>query len=267
MTDDRWTGGTTYELFMGRWSRRLASRFVSWLRVPAAAHWLDVGCGTGALTRAVCEDADPASVLGCDTAESFIAYAREHVRHPRVSFTVAGVGSLPAREGGYGSVTSMLALNFFPDPDGAVREMASLARPGARISACVWDYSEGMEFLRRFWDAVVALDPAARDLDEGRRFPICRPEALIDTFRKAGLSEIRCDAVEVPTPFADFGDFWRPYLSGPGPAPTYLASVDSERRETLAKELDRTLPRADDGTIPLTARAWAVCGEAAGAIA
>jgi SAM-dependent methyltransferase len=266
MTDDRWTGGTTYESFMGRWSRKLAPRFVSWLQTPAGAHWLDVGCGTGALADTVCRDADPASVLGCDPAEPFITYAREYVRHPCLSFAVAGVGSLPAREGGYGSVTSMLALNFFPDPVGAVREMASLVRPGAGVSACVWDYAEGMELLRRFWDAAVALDPAARDLDEGRRFPICRRDALIDVFRRAGLSEVRCDAIEVPTPFASFDDFWRPYLGGTGPAPAYLASIDSRRRDALAEELDRTLPRAGDGTIPLSARAWAVRGAASGAI-
>src|SRR5215475_6630052 len=103
---DRWAAGSSYESFMGRWSQSLAVRFVSWLGVPPGAHWLDVGCGTGSLARAICSHADPASVVGCDPATPFIEFAREHVRDPRASFVVAGIGSLPRRSGGYDSVTS-----------------------------------------------------------------------------------------------------------------------------------------------------------------
>jgi len=112
MTDvrDKWAAGSTYEEFMGRWSRLLAPRFVSWLRIPRGVHWLDVGCGTGALANAICSHGDPASVIGCDSAEPFIEFARDHSRDARVSFVVAGVGSLPRRRGGYGSVTSLFAL-------------------------------------------------------------------------------------------------------------------------------------------------------------
>ena len=97
---DRWAAGSTYEDFMGRWSRRLAPQFVSWLQIPGGVHWLDVGCGTGALTNAICSHADPASVVGCDPAEPFIEFARKHSRDARASFVVAGVGSLPRRAGG-----------------------------------------------------------------------------------------------------------------------------------------------------------------------
>src|SRR5688500_10916534 len=114
---DRWAAGATYEEFMGRWSRRLAARFVSWLRIPPAVHWLDVGCGTGALASAICSHGAPASVVGCDTAEPFIEFAREHSGDARVSFVIGGTGNLPGRRDGYGSVTSLLALNFFPDPE------------------------------------------------------------------------------------------------------------------------------------------------------
>ena len=259
---DRWTAGSTYEEFMGRWSRVLASRFVPWLRVPARAHWLDVGCGTGALANAICRHGDPASVLGCDPSEPFVEFARSRREDGRASFVVAGAGGLPRRDDSYGSVTSLLALNFFPDAEAAVREMSSLAVPRGAVSACVWDYGGKMEFLRRFWDAAVAMDPAARKLDEGERFPICRPEALVELFRAAGLGEVRCESIEIPTEFRDFDDFWRPFLGGTGPAPAYVASLSADRRATLARDLDRTLPRGTDGAIALTARAWAVRGTA-----
>jgi len=117
---------------MGRWSRQLAPQSVSWLRIPASVHWLDVGCGTGALTNAICSLACPASVLGCDPAEPFIEYARRHSQDVRASFVVAGAGGFPSRPDGYGSVTSLLALNFFPDPEAAVHEMRSLTAPTRR---------------------------------------------------------------------------------------------------------------------------------------
>src|SRR5262245_19845340 len=127
MTDvrDTWAAGSSYEDFMGRWSRSLAARFVSWLRIPRGVHWLDVGCGTGSLADAICIHADPASVIGCDPAERFIEFARGQSPDSRITFVAAGVGSLPRRAGGYGSVTSLLALNFFPDSEAAVHEMRS----------------------------------------------------------------------------------------------------------------------------------------------
>jgi SAM-dependent methyltransferase len=262
MTDvrDKWAVGSIYEEFMGRWSRRLATEFVSWLNIPASAHWLDVGCGTGALANAICGHADPASVVGSDPAEPFVAFARSHSRDARISFIVAGVGSLPRRAGGYGSVSSLLALNFFPEPEAAVQEMRSVASPQGTVSACLWDYSEGMKFLRYFWDAAAAMDPAAQALDEGKRFPLCNPDALNRLFHSADLVDVRCDAIEIPTTFANFRDYWQPFLGGTGPAPSYVASLDADRRAVLARKLEETLPRAADGTISLTARAWAVRG-------
>jgi SAM-dependent methyltransferase len=262
MSEDRngWAAGSTYEAFMGRWSRQLAPQFVSWLRIPGGVHWLDVGCGTGALTNAICSHADPASVLGCDPAEPFIEYARRHSGDVRASFVVAGAGGLPGRADGYGSVTSLLALNFIPDSEAAVHEMRSLTACQGVVSACVWDYGGGMEFLRCFWDAVAAMDSTARKLDEGERFPLCRPDALADLFRGEGLRDVRCEPIEIQTVFASFEDYWRPLLGGTGPAPSYVASLDADRRTTLARKLEQALPRGPDGTIALTARAWAVRG-------
>jgi len=259
---DRWAAGATYEDFMGRWSRHLAPRFLSWLGIPSGVHWLDVGCGTGSMVSAILSGARPASVTGCDPAEPMIAFAREHGRDARVSFLVAGAGNLPRRPGGYGSVTSLLALNFFPDAHAALHEMQLVAAPDATVSACVWDYADGMALLRLFWDAAIAVDPGARDLDEARRFPLCHPDRLAERFQGAGLGEVRCEPIEIATAFAGFDDYWRPFLGGTGPAPAYVASLDADRRARLLERLSETLPRGRDGTITLAARAWAVRGTA-----
>jgi len=261
---DRWAAGTLYEDFMGRWSRRLATQFVSWLRVPRGVHWLDVGCGTGSLASTICSHADPASVIGCDPAEPFIEFARGRSGDARLSFVAAGVESLPRRPGGFGSVTSLLALNFFPDPEAAIREMTSVAARHGTVSACVWDYGEGMGFLRTFWDAAAAVDPTARVLDEGNRFPVCHPDSLSALFRSAKLADVRCEPLEIPTTFSSFLDYWQPFLGGTGPAPSYVASLDADRRAALARKLEETLPRGADETIALTARAWAARGSVQG---
>lgn len=257
---DRWAVGSTYEDFMGRWSRDLAPQFLSWLRIPGGDHWLDVGCGTGALTNAICAHAEPASVVGCDPVEPFIKYARQHLQDPRASFVVAGVGSLPRQATGYGSITSQLALNFFPNPKAAIDEMRSLAASGGTVSACVWDYAGRMDFLRLFWDAAASADPRVQQRDEGVRFPMCRPEALVRLFYQGGLSDVRCEALEISMKFADFDDYWDSFLGGTGPAPSYVSSLNADARALLARELEQALPQGPSETIALIARAWAVRG-------
>jgi hypothetical protein len=117
-----------------------------------------------------------------------------------------------------------------------------------------------MQFLRHFWDAAAVVDSAARELDEGSRFPLCRREALTILFRNGGLGDVSCEPIEISTAFTSFDDYWRPFLGGTGPAPSYVASLVADRRAMLARRLEERLPRGPDGTITLTARAWAVRG-------
>jgi SAM-dependent methyltransferase len=259
---DLWESANAYERFMGRWSRELGRAFVKWLGVPAGRHWLEVGCGTGALTSAVLEIGRPASVVATDASEQFVAHARAALPDHRVQFLTASADGLPARAGGYDVVASSLVLNFIPDPAAALRAMRSLAASRATVAACVWDYAGGMEFLRRFWDAAVELDPGARRYDEGQRFPICSPSGLDAAFRQAGFSGIGVEALEVATLFKDFDDYWSPFVGGPGPAPGYLSCLSAQRQQDLAGRLAETLPRGTDGSITLTAKAWAARAEA-----
>jgi len=259
---DLWESGSAYERFMGRWSRELARALVTWLGVPPGRHWLEVGCGTGALTSGILAVGHPASVVATDASEQFVAHARAALPDDRVQFLAASAEDLPTRAGGYDVVISSLVLNFIPDPTAALRAMRSLAADHAIVTACVWDYAGGMEFLRRFWDAAVELDPAARQHDEGERFPICSPSGLEAAFRQAGFSRIGVEALEVATRFQDFDDYWSPFVGGPGPAPGYLSSLSAQRQQDLANRLAATLPRNKDGAIALTAKAWVARAEA-----
>jgi ubiquinone/menaquinone biosynthesis C-methylase UbiE len=257
---DHWSAGSTYEQFMGRWSRRLAREFVRWLHAPSGLEWLELGCGTGALTTAICEHADPATVVACDPATSFIDYARRHIRDPRASFILASATDFPLEPDGYDVIASLLALNFFPDPAAAMERMRLAAAPGGTITASVWDYGGEMQFLRHFWDAAIEVESDAREMDEGTRFPICTPENLSRLFRNAGLVDVRCEPIEIVTVFESFEDYWTPFLGATGPAPAFVSALSAEKRDRLRSKLDATLPRRSDGTIQLRARAWAIRG-------
>ena len=157
-------------------------------------------------------------------------------------------------------MVSGLVLNFVPEPARAVAEMARVARPGGRVAAYLWDYAGRMEMMRIFWDAAAALDPAAAVLDEGQRFPLCHPGPLGDAFRHAGLDDVEVRAIDVPTVFRDFDDYWFPFLGGHAPAPAYAVSLDEDRRIALREQIRASLPIRSDGSIHLIARAWAVRG-------
>jgi SAM-dependent methyltransferase len=260
MAREAWADGEAYEAYVGRWSRRVGTEFVRALAVPPGRRWLDVGCGTGALTATVLAGTDPARVVGVDPAAAFVACARARVGDARVSFGVGDARSLPLLDGAVDAAVSGLALNFVPDPARAAAEFARVVTADGVAAAYVWDYADGMAMMRYFWDAAIVIDPAAADLDEGRRFPLCRPEPLRRLWAAAGWPDVSVRAIEVPTVFADFDDYWQPFLGGQGPAAAYAMSLPADHRRALRDRLRAELPADEDGVIALTARAWAVRG-------
>ncbi|HXG36158.1 MAG TPA: class I SAM-dependent methyltransferase [Dehalococcoidia bacterium] len=257
---DVWASSTAYEAYMGRWSRQLAREFVSWLSVPPGVPWLDVGCGTGALAQAILELASPQEVVGIDPSEGYIEHAGNHITGTSARFQVADVQALPFAGAEFGAVAGSLMLNFVPDPAKAVSEMTRVAKPGGTVAACVWDYAGEMQMIRRFWDAAIALDDAARELDEGRRFPLCKPKPLQELFQSAGLRDVSVLPIEIRAHFQNFDDYWNPFLGGQGPAPSYAVRLTEDSRSALRERLAASLPSAPDGSIDLIARAWAIRG-------
>ena len=256
---ERWTHGDPYEQYVGRWSRLVAPAFLSWLRLPPGRRWVDVGCGTGALCDAICRHCSPATVIGIEPSEGFLQAARVNLAG-RAVVRQGNATQIPVDDASVDAVVSALALNFVDDPRAALVEMGRVTARGGTIAAYVWDYAGRMDLMRFFWDAAVELDPAAARLDEAVRFPLCRPEPLQELFAGSGLADVAVTPIDVPTRFADFDDYWRPFLGGQGPAPTYVMSLDDTARARLRERLRDRLPSAGDGSISLIARAWAVRG-------
>lgn len=250
------TSGEAYDTFMGRYSAPLAIAFADAAGITPGQSVLDVGCGPGALTAVLSDRLGPAAVAAVDPSPPFVAACS--TRCPGVDVQVGGAEAIPFPDGRFDAVLSQLVLHFVADPQRAGREFRRVLRPGGVAAACVWDFDEEMQMLRHFWDAAIALDPAARDLDEGACYALCRPEALTALFRRAGLSAVEIRAIEVPTVFRDFDDFWLPFLSDQ--APDYARTLPDDHRAALRERIKAGLPIEADGSIHLTARAWAVRG-------
>ena len=255
-----WGSGRAYEEYVGRWSRRVATEFVRWLALPPGLAWADVGCGTGALAATILTMCEPASVHGIDASEAFVSQARQRIDTPRARFEAGDAAHLPWDSGVRDVAVSGLVLNFVPDHESMIREMARVTRPGGRVAAYVWDYAGGMEMIRHFWDAAKAVSPDAAKLDQAERYPVCQPGPLQALFERAALKAVTVRAIDIATVFQDFDDYWNPFLGKTGTGPTYLASLGDEARERIRRHLKARLAPTEDAPIELTARAWAVQG-------
>jgi len=260
--EEAWQSGIAYERFMGRWSGPVAQEFLSWLGVPPGRSWLDVGCGTGSLSRLIIEKYQPKELTALDASADFIAHAQRAITDPAAHFKVGLAQALELDSNRVEAVVSGLVLNFVPQPKTALQEMLRVCKSGGRIGIFVWDYAQGMQMLRHFWDAATQLEPGAREQDEGLRFPLCQEAALAALARESGLKQVETRAIEVRTIFKDFDDYWQPFLGGAGPASGYTLNLTSEARQRLADQLRRSLPTDQQGAIHLTARAWALKGKA-----
>ena len=257
---DWFADGEAYEGYVGRWSRRIGELFIDWLSLPADLRWVEVGCGTGALTETILKHAYPASVTATEPSEGFLSLARGRIHDSRAEFKSGDATSVPSNDAEAGALVTGLVLNFVPDKQLALQEMRRVVAPGGTIASYVWNYSGEMQLMRYFWDAVTELFPDGADYDEGKQFPICNPGPLEDLFRGANLQAIEVRALDAPTVFVDFDDYWSPFLRGQGPAGTYCVSLSNKDRERLRNRLEEALPIEPDGSIHLMARAWGVRG-------
>jgi SAM-dependent methyltransferase len=249
-----------YERFMGRWSQRLAPPFVKFAGLKDGDRVLDVGSGTGSLAFAVLKEAPSSKIVGIDPSPAYVAHARTRPGGGRVTFEEGDAQRLRFPDASFDRSLALLVVNFIPDRAAAVREMARVTRPGGVVAAAVWDYGDGMEMLRVFWDEAAAVDPASQLKDE-RNMPVCRKGELAGLWKAQGLLDVREEPLVIPTTFSSFDDFWSPFLEGQGPAGAYVASLsDGSRRELEQRLRRRLLGAGSDRPIALNARAWAVKG-------
>lgn len=264
MTDakkENWSSGNLYDDYMGRWSKLIAEQFVTWLDPSIGLAWLDVGCGTGALSHTILNHADVKSLMGIDPSQDFLDEAKRTIQSSHASFQQGSGTNLIFDDRTFDWIVSALALNFMPDAQQAVNEMARVTRSNGRVALYVWDYAGKMEWLKYFWTVAVALDDAASQYDEGQRFPICDPDELRSLFAIAKLRNIETQAIDVPAKFDTFDDYWALFQIGSFPAPAYLKALSADQQAQFKEKLVSIIPTQPDGSINLITRAWAIRGQ------
>jgi SAM-dependent methyltransferase len=249
-----------YDRHIGRYSPQLARALIGAAGVRPGQRALDVGCGPGALTGELAALLGPDAVVAVDPSEPFVRACGE--RHPGVDVRRGTAEHLPVADDDVDAVLSQLVVNFCSDADAALAEMRRVTRAGGTVAAGVWDYTEGMELLRAFWDAAREVEPeAGAAQDEGVVMPHCREGDLADVWRRGGLRDVAGGQLVVEAAYDDFDDLWAPLVAGVGPSGAFASGLEPDARESLRAELHRRLG-APDGPFRLRARAWFARGTA-----
>jgi SAM-dependent methyltransferase len=256
------TDGAAYQVFLGRWTERLAHALLGSLEISPDGALLDVGCGTGSLAFAMANRWLGRQVTGFDIAEPYVAFARARAVSGQPAFDLADVCSLPYPNGAFAAAIAQLVLNFVPDPAAALAEMRRVTKPTGLVAATIWDFRGGLVYQRMFWDTATVLDPtAAKVRDRLFSAPLALPDGLPKLFAEAGLRAIRLQSVTIRMDYASFGDYWESFCGGQGPVGTYVAQLAPDLRGRIVEAVRLAyLSGAPDGPRSLTATAWLTSG-------
>jgi SAM-dependent methyltransferase len=250
----RSAGADAYGSFMGRFAEPLAVLFADHARVTGRRRALDVGSGPGALTAGLVRRLGTSAVCAVEPSPTFAAALRQ--RLPGVAVSRADAEHLPFADGVFDLVTAQLVVHFMADPAGGLREMRRVACPGGTVAACVWDYGGGRGPASVLWQAAHELGWSAPDESD---LPGVSEGHLVGLFAEAGLGDLRAEALTVAVSYPSFDDWWQPMTLGVGPAGTYVASLDADRRAALRRHCQKMLPA---GPVEISASAWTVAGHA-----
>jgi SAM-dependent methyltransferase len=247
--------GEAYDAFMGRYSRSLAGPFADGVGVSAGQSALDVGCGPGALTGVLVDRLGVESVSACDPSEPFVAACA--AGHPGVDVRLGRAEAIPFDDDSFDVALMQLVLHFVSEPDHAAAELRRVVRPGGTVGACVWEFGSGMQMLRQFWEAAVAVDPDAPD--EVRVMHFGRQGEIAELFERAGFLEVTESTLAVASTYTDFDELWAGFLLGIGPAGAYLLTLPEDHRAALRTELFAGVG-SPTGAFSLDATAWFATG-------
>ncbi len=256
------TDGAGYELQMGRWSRRLAPLFIGFAGISGEVRVLDVGCGTGNLSFCLAQDPTIVGVRGLDFSPAYVGHASRRNHDSRLHFQVGDACALPFPDASFDHAASMLALQFVPQADLAVREMRRVTRPGGTVAAATWDTRGGFVALRMIFDAAAMLDQNGREARAAAYTrPMSRPGDLARVWHDAGLTNVVQDMLTIRMDFASFADFWVPNEGKDGPVAAYVGSLGADARAKLRDAVWLAyLDGEGDGPRSYVATAWVVKG-------
>jgi SAM-dependent methyltransferase len=181
---------------------------------------------------------------------------------PRLTFQVGDACALPFPDASYDHTLSMLAVQFIPQAELAVREMRRVTRRGGTVAAATWDTRGGHVAFRIVFDTAAMLDPRANERRaQAYSRPLSRPGDLARAWLDAGLVDVVQDALTIRMDFASFADFWAPAEGNDGPVAEYVRELDAANRRKLRDAVALAyLDGEADGPRSYAATAWVVKG-------
>jgi ubiquinone/menaquinone biosynthesis C-methylase UbiE len=256
----RFQDGAAYERMMGAWSRLVGAEFLDWVAPAPGLRWAEIGCGSGAFTRLVCERCAPAHIHGIDPSEAQLAFARTRPGVEAAEFRQGDAMALPYPENSFDAAVMALVIFFVPDPAKGVAEMARVVAPGGTVMAYAWD-SPGSP------GGGVPNEPIQAELRAMGLNPPVPPSAdasRIETMRAlwsgAGLQAVETREIAVTRTFADFDDFWTTTSRGSSSLVGILGDMAPSDLDRLKERVRLRLPSDAAGRIACAGRANAVKG-------
>ena len=249
-----------YEQLMGRWSRRLAPKFIEFAALQEGEKVLDVGCGTGSLTFELSKSKGLTEIVAIDFSPVFVAEAMRRNTDPRITIRQADACVLPFGNASFDRALALLVLHFVPDTGKAVAEMRRVVRPGGVVAAAVWDHLGGMPGMRMMVDTVAALSESGRQLRNRYCFqPMMQPGEMKRTFLEQGLAKVEESELMIRMDYQNFDDYWAPIAGGEGPLGRYIATLGETERESTNKAVREAYEAGrPDGPRSFANVAWAV---------
>ena len=259
-TNERWDNTAGYEMYVGRWSSLISKDFVNWLNPKPGMKWLEIGCGTGALTKVIAENCSPSYLLAIDKSDSYLRNARKNINTNNVSFLNTDLNSHLLLNEEFDNITSGLLLNFVPQIDDLLLNLMSHLTSGGQTSSFVWDYGGHYQPMRHFWDSAKEVVEGAEKFDAGTKFSICKKEKLIQLFKTLGLMDVEFTNIESIATFKDFDDYWIPIVAAQGSVAEFISTLSAIQKKDLENIIRHRLPIALNGEIKLIINALAVKG-------
>ena len=253
-----------YELWMGRWSARVAPAFVEFAQLPKGGHFLDVGSGTGALATALLTRVEGGTVVGIEPSEPYVAYCREQLHDERLRFEQGDALAIPFKDESFDGSLALLILQELPDAPNAVSEMCRVTRPEGCVATNQWNFKNGMPMLALFWDTVVeTIDTDAAREAAAECMMVDYPDeaALKQLWEDAGLVNVETKTLDVDMEFAGFEDYWAPFLTDVTPTSSYAGGLSEDKRAVLRGRLyQKIVGHGPDRPFTLAAQALSVRG-------
>jgi SAM-dependent methyltransferase len=244
-----------YDRFMGRYATGLAPKLAEAAGVRAGMRVLDVGCGPGALAVELARRVGEGNVAAIDPAPEFVAACQARI--PGADVREGAAESLPWADGAFDAAMCSLVVAWMSDADRGIGEMARVTKPGGTVAAAMWDlHGGGVKMLSHFWGAAREIDPSVAEEEQPRAGT--REGDLVERFVRAGLQCVTGGMLETSVDYADFDDYWGPFIGGGGPATgAFYATLDDTGKTTLRDTVRASLP---EGSFTLPARAWLALG-------